>query len=86
MSEFNGNGGSSNGVRCLDHGRRTPCAGAVEFRLPLSGTGRSFPRCDRHWADRLDEQERISRDYPDSPLAPAWFDPMAAGERWDEED
>ncbi len=70
--------------RCLDHGRRTPCAGAVENRLPLTESGRSFPRCDRHWADRLDEQERIDRTYPTN--APADFDPSYAGERWDEED
>jgi hypothetical protein len=72
--------------RCLDHGRRTPCSGAVEYRLPLSGTGRSFPRCERHWNERLDAQEEISSRYPDSPLPPADFDPSYAGERWDEED
>jgi hypothetical protein len=61
------------------------CQGDVEHRMPLSGTGRAFPRCDKHWELRLDTQERINRDYPDSPIAPAWFDPAAAGERWDDD-
>lgn len=68
---------------CLDGPR--DCAGAVEYRTPLSGTGRSFPRCDAHWEKRLDTQERINRDYPDSPAAPRWFDPSYAGEHWDED-
>jgi hypothetical protein len=58
----------------------------VEYRLALTATGRSFPRCERHWNDRLDEQERITSRYPDSDLPPADFDPAYAGERWDEED
>jgi hypothetical protein len=71
-------------LECLDRGRGE-CEGAVEYRMGLSGTGRPFARCDRHWAERLDEQERINRDYPDSPLAPPWFDETAAGERWDKD-
>jgi hypothetical protein len=58
----------------------------VEYRLPLTATGRSFPRCERHWNERLDAQEEHDRRYPDSPLPPADFDPLYAGERWDEED
>ena len=68
---------------CLDAG--PDCKGPVEYRHALSGTGRSFPRCDHHWSLRLDAQERINRDYPDSPIAPSWFDESAAGERWDED-
>lgn len=60
------------------------CRGPVEYRAPLSGTGRSFPRCDRHWEERLAEQERINERYPDSPIAPSDFDPAYAGERWDD--
>lgn len=62
------------------------CQGAVEYRMALSSSGRSFPRCEHHWSLRLDEQERINRDYPDSPIAPSWFDPSYAGERWDSDD
>lgn len=69
-------------LTCLDHG--PDCSGKVEYRMPLSGTGRSFPRCEHHWAKRLDAQARINHDYPDSPIAPACFDPANAGECWDE--
>lgn len=59
------------------------CAGAVEYRMPLSGTGQSYPRCDNHWQARLDTEDRLRCDYPDSPNPPSWFDPAAAGEHWD---
>lgn len=70
---------------CLDAPRNfgEECQGPVEYRYPLSGTGKSFPRCDKHWADRLDVQEGINRRYPTS--APSDFDPSYAGERWDDE-
>lgn len=66
---------------CLDFG--SACEGAVEYRMALSGTGRSFPRCEHHWEERLDEQERINERYPYQ--APGDFDPDYAGERWDDE-
>lgn len=71
-------------VECLDDHGQGECSGAVEYRCPLSGTGRSFPRCDAHWDRRLDEQERIVRTYgsQDSDCAPSWLDPSYAGERW----
>ena len=69
-------------MKCLNHGPE--CAGPVEYRTPLSGTGRAFPRCDFHWEKRLDEQERIQARYG-SPAAPRDFDPGFAGERWEEE-
>jgi len=72
-------------TRCLDEGRGH-CEGQVEYRMPLSATGRSFPRCEHHWNLRLDEQEKINDRYPNSDLAPADFDPAYAGERWNEED
>lgn len=71
-------------MKCLNE-FEGDCAGAVELRSPLSGTGRSFPRCDKHWSDRLDREEETRRAYPDSPIAPAWFDPTYAGESWDGE-
>lgn len=70
---------------CLDG--PDECAGDVEYRMPLSGTGKPFPRCDHHWALRLDKQEEINERYghPESAVAPAWFDPTAIGEHWDED-
>jgi hypothetical protein len=46
---------------CLDFGFE--CSGAVEYRMPMSGTGRSFPRCEAHYEIRLDTQSRLSRTY-----------------------
>ena len=59
------------------------CDGAVEYRMALSGTGRSFPRCEKHWEERLDIQDGINQRYPVN--APSDFDPSYAGEHWDEE-
>ncbi len=70
-------------LQCLDG--PDGCAGEVRWREGLSRTGRNFPRCNRHWESRLDLQARLDRDYPDSPVPPAWFDPTAAGERWDDD-
>lgn len=71
---------------CIDGGgMKAGCGGKVEYRMPLSGTGKSFPRCDRHWDKRLDRQEQIDRRYPDSAMPPADFDPAYAGESWDGE-
>lgn len=46
---------------CLNFG--PDCEGPVEYRIPMSPTGRSFPRCDGHMRERWAEQERISRTY-----------------------
>jgi hypothetical protein len=72
---------------CLDNhpDAETPCKGPVLMRTSLSGSGMSFPRCDAHWEIRLEKQEEIRQAFPDSPIAPSWFDPMDAGESWDED-
>jgi hypothetical protein len=41
--------------------------------------------CMTHMGEHWERQERINRDYPDSDVPPAWFDPMAAGERWNDD-
>ena len=70
-------------ITCLDS-PQGGCAGTVEYRFALSGTGRSFPRCDAHWSIRLDVQDGINRRYaPNSDVPPSGFDPSYAGERWD---
>jgi hypothetical protein len=73
---------TSEPLRCLEHG--DDCSGSVEHRMPLSSTGKSFPRCDRHWELRLEEQERINARYPEH--APSDFDPLDAGETWSDDD
>jgi hypothetical protein len=66
-------------LECLNAG--LDCEGTVEYRMPLSGTGKSFPRCDEHWASRLNAQEQINARYPEH--VPSDFDPYYAGESWD---
>lgn len=69
---------------CLDYS--TLCEGEVEYRPALSFSGTWFPRCDYHWSERLDTQDRLRRDYGvDSDVAPSNFDPSYAGESWDED-
>lgn len=58
------------------------CAGPVELRESLTGTGVPMKRCAKHQSDRLDLEQRLRRDYPDSDTPPAWFDPANAGETW----
>jgi hypothetical protein len=70
-------------LECLDGPEG--CRGPVEWRMALSATGRNFPRCDRHWANRLRVQAAIGRRYPDQATPPADFDPGYAGESWDED-
>lgn len=67
--------------KCLDDYGDGTCSGAVEFRMPLSGTGRSFPRCDGHWEARLETQATINQRYG-GVCPPSDFDPAYAGESW----
>jgi hypothetical protein len=68
-------------IECLDG--PDGCKGEIDYRMALSATGKSFPRCDKHWDERLDAQEGINQRYP--AMAPADFDESYAGERWDED-
>lgn len=69
-------------LTCLD-AHKGACTGTVELRMPLTETGESFARCDGHWSERLDKQQEINERYPVN--APSDFDPMYAGEHWDED-
>jgi hypothetical protein len=71
-------------LECLNAGGDN-CVGAVEYRMALTTSGKPFPRCEKHWLERLKQHEKDQEKYPDSPLAPSWFDPTYAGERWDED-
>lgn len=75
--------------RCIgtDEG---PCEGEVLERATLSGSGMTFPRCERHYQTYVERTQpkldEINRRYPDTDVPPSWFDPMYAGERWNEDD
>lgn len=60
------------------------CTGEVFTRYSRSGMT-STVRCDGHESAHQDMLDGISRRYPDSPVAPDWFDPTYAGERWDDD-
>jgi len=57
----------------------------VEYHLnPDRDDLKTFPRCQHHQALRLELAEDHMRKYPILP--PADFDPMYAGERWEEDE
>lgn len=47
---------------CLDF-HQGDCSGAVEYRMAMSPSGKSFARCDHHMEIRWATQERLTRDY-----------------------
>lgn len=63
---------------CISSSDYESCDGDVEYRMPLSGSLVSHPRCDLHWGERLDLQHRLVSDYGIA------FDPYA--ERYDSYD
>jgi hypothetical protein len=75
-----GKGVNMETIECLDDFGDGKCSGAIEYRMALSATGRSFPRCDLHWDEALTRDEELRVRYPIH--APDDFDPYDAGERW----
>ncbi|WP_342314773.1 hypothetical protein LIX17_25380 (plasmid) [Mycobacterium avium subsp. hominissuis] len=71
---------------CLDGPQ--DCRGEVFPRPALSGSGEYYSRCDHHWEVYYErtapKMAAIRARYPE--MAPADFDPLAAGERWAEDD
>ena len=61
------------------------CSGPVEMRHSGGMNGRSWPRCAFHGAKRLADRENSIEAWADSDVAPPWFDPTLAGERWDDD-
>lgn len=70
-------------LECIDD-HKSECNGTIEYRMSLSGTGTPIPRCDKHWDERLDEDQRINERYPEQP--PSDWSPLDAGEAWGEDD
>jgi len=64
------------------------CSGQVFERAALSGSGEYYARCDHHWEAYYErtapKMDAIRSRYPE--MAPSDFDPLAAGERWAEDD
>ena len=72
-------------LECLNAGGSTECRGPVELHSVDPGRERAWPRCERHWADRLDDHQNSISRWAHSDVAPDWFDPADAGERWDDD-
>ena len=70
---------------CLWSGSENPCQGEVVLHAALSGTGTLIPYCSFHWDEAVEKDSAHRQVYPDSPIPPAWFDPLDAGERWDDD-
>jgi allantoicase len=68
--------------RCLDD-HDGDCSGVVEEYPSLAGTGTMIPRCEHHYEKHEERHYDHLKVYPDSSIAPSWFDPAAAGEHWD---
>ncbi|OEV28681.1 hypothetical protein AN220_00695 [Streptomyces nanshensis] len=60
------------------------CRGEVYSRPAPSGSGFFYTRCDHHQDKTQKIVDEIEERYPIT--SPGWFDPTAAGERWDDED
>lgn len=73
---------------CLDSDEGA-CEGETHYRASLSGSGMSFPRCERHFELYLErvgpKLAEVRRRYPDTDVAPDWVDETYAGERWDDD-
>jgi hypothetical protein len=73
-------------LECMDEGGPTECRGPVEWHSIDPGRTGAFPRCQRHWEERLDRRENSMEKYENCVNPPAWFDPSYAGEAWGPED
>ena len=72
--------------RCLQHNPNDDdCKGEVNYHWNGDPGGSTFPRCDRHQQLREASRENSIEKYANSDIAPSWFDPSAAGERWDDD-
>lgn len=72
--------------RLEDAPGHTVCRGPVEYHSIDPGRTGAFPRCEKHWTERLDRRENSVEKYENSDLPPSWFDPAYAGERWGEDE
>lgn len=71
-------------VECMES-HTGQCSGKVQYHSVDPGRAKAWPRCQKHWSERLRRREGSLERYEHSDVAPSWFDPTAAGERWDDE-
>jgi hypothetical protein len=76
--------GYTDGLTCIDQSEE--CSGRVELRGAPPDGMRSFARCEFHNDKRWERYESSDLErYANSDVPPPWFDPTAAGERWDDD-
>lgn len=68
-------------MECLES-HTEQCRGPVGWHSIDPGRHKAFPRCDKHWEDRLESRENSIEKYENSDVPPSWFDPTYAGETW----
>jgi hypothetical protein len=66
---------------CLNYG--PDCRGPVDYHW--TGGTRSWPRCEYHQDKRMASREGSVERYANSDVVPDWFDPMDAGEHWNDD-
>lgn len=69
-------------TECLEFSSAT-CHGVVDYHT-LDGL-KFWPRCEAHQAQRVERYENSIEKEAQSSSPPSWFDPMAAGESWEEQ-
>lgn len=67
-------------LRAYEDGKN--CRGEVTGR---QATTTVIWECDYHMTKSLQRNREIQERYPDSSVAPSWFDPDDAGEYWDDD-
>lgn len=70
-------------LRNLDGNNPDKCKGEITNRFTDQET--EIWECEHHMTQSLKRNEKVRKNYPDSPIPPKWFDSTYAGERWDEE-
>jgi hypothetical protein len=85
-----------NAQECIDFMPADPidyhpdtCEGDVFYHSALSGSGLRYARCEKHFDEYVErvqpKLDEIAERYPDTELAPSWFDPTYAGESWNDD-
>ena len=72
-------------VRCLDDRDEDECVGPVAQHYNGDPDGKTWPRCSLHQNKREEREANSIERYANSDIAPRWFDPADAGERWDDD-
>jgi hypothetical protein len=72
---------------CLREGNQGhTCAGPVTGRPSFAGTGTIIYECSKAQDESAAFNAEVRERFPDTDIAPDWFDADYAGERWNEDE